>query len=254
MQKKLSATRVNRLATTAVALLMTTGVSFAQAQGEMDHGKMNHGSGAASAPTQWADPGKAQQSGVVDGKPAEAPAMDHSAHGGMMSGMDHHGGGMGGKMGGMDREGGHGGGMMRKMICGFADKLDGRLAFLKAELKLTEAQTATWTGFEAAWKAAAEKALAKCAAMDAHMDMEHGDSGVLGKLTMMETHMTDHLEVVRAQKAALEPLLKNLTDEQKKVANETLTGVMKVGGMGGGMGQGMGGGGMGGGMKHDRHH
>lgn len=249
MQKKLSALRVNKLAASALALLMTTGVSFAQAQSEMDHskmdhGKMNHDSGAA--PTQWADPGKAQQSGVVDGKPAEAPASDHSAHGGMMSGMDHHGGGMSGKMGGMDREGGHGGGMMRKMICGFADKLDGRLAFLKAELKLTEAQMATWTAFEAAWKAAAEKALAKCAAMDAHMDMEHGDSGVLGKLTMMETHMTDHLEVVRAQKAALEPLLKNLTDEQKKVANETLTGVMKVGGMGGG--------GMGGGMKHDRHH
>jgi hypothetical protein len=248
MQKKSGALRGDTLAVAAVALLMTAGVSIAQAQGEMDHSKMNHGSGAAPAPTQWVDPGKTQTNGVVDGKPAETPAMDHASHGGMMSGMDHHGGGMGGKMGGMDRDGGHGGGMMRKMICGFADKLDGRLAFLKAELKLTEAQTATWTSFETAWKAAGEKALAKCAAMDAHMDMEHGDSGVLGKLTMMETHMTDHLEVVRAQKAALEPLFKTLTDEQKKVANETLAGVMKVGGMGGGSG------GMGGGMKHDRHH
>ena len=259
MQKKKTRTsHATMIAASAFALLLGAGVPVALAQSgmdhsKMDHGKMNHDSGAASAPAQWADPGKAQQGGVVDGKPADASAMDHAGHGGMMSGMDHQGGGMGGKMAGMERDGGHGGGMMRKMICGFADKLDGRLAFLKAELKLTDAQAATWTTFETAWKAAAEKALAKCAAMDAHMDMEHGDSGVLGKLTMMEMHMTDHLEVVRAQKAALEPLLKSLTDEQKKVANETLTGVMKVGGMGGGGGGGMGGMG-GGGMKHGRHH
>ena len=252
MQKKNTRTTHRMMvAASALALLLGAGAPAAMAQNgmdhsKMDHGKMNHDSGASPAPAQWVDPGKAPQGGVVDGKPADASAMDHAGHGGMMSGMDHQGGGMGGKMAGME----HGGGMMRKMICGFADKLDGRLAFLKAELKLTDAQAATWTTFESAWKAAAEKALAKCAAMDAHMDMEHGDSGVLGKLTMMETHMTDHLEVVRAQKAALEPLLKNLTDEQKKIANETLTGVMKVGGMGGGMG----GGGMGGGMKHDRHH
>lgn len=252
MQKKKTRTpHATMIAASVFSLLLGGGVSVARAQSEMDHskmdhGKMNHDSGAAPASAQWVDPGKAQQGGVVDGKPANADAMDHAGHGGMMSGMDHQGGGMGGKMAGME----HGGGMMRKMICGFADKVDGRLAFLKAELKLTDAQAATWTTFETAWKVAAEKALAKCAAMDGHMDMEHGDSGVLGKLTMMETHMTDHLEVVRAQKAALEPFLKSLTDEQKKVANETLTGVMKVGGMGGGGMGGM----SGGGMKHGRHH
>ena len=83
--------------------------------------------------------------------------------------------------------------------------------------------------------------------MNAHMNMDHGDMGVLGKLSMMETHMVDHLEVVRAQKAALEPLFKALTEDQKKVANETLSGVMKVG-----MQMGGGGGGMGGGAHH-RH-
>ena len=102
-----------------------------------------------------------------------------------------------------------------------------------------------WSAFETAWKAAAQTALAKCDAMNAHMNMDHGDAGVLGKLSMMETHMVDHLEVVRAQKAALEPLFKALTDDQKKIANETLSGVMKVGMQ-------MGGGGMGGGAHH-RH-
>ena len=72
------------------------------------------------------------------------------------------------------------------------------------------ATTAVWSAFETAWKAAAQTALAKCDAMNAHMNMDHGDMGVLGKLSMMETHMVDHLEVVRAQKAALEPLFKAL--------------------------------------------
>lgn len=57
--------------------------------------------------------------------------------------------------------------------------------------------------------------------------------------------MVDHLEVIRAQKAALEPLFNVLSDDQKKAANETLTHVMKVG-------MSMGGGGMSemGGMDH----
>ena len=254
MTKKQNFSRATWLATSAAALLLAAGVTVAQAQGgamdhsKMDHSKMDHGAHDA-APTQWVDPGKAQQGGVVDGKPMDGAGMDHSGHGGMGGGMA---GGMGGGMmghGGMDHgkdQGGGHGGMMQKMICGFADKLDGRLAFLKAELKLTDTQTAVWSAFETAWKAAAQTALAKCDAMNAHMNMDHGDAGVLGKLSMMETHMVDHLEVVRAQKAALEPLFKALTDDQKKLANETLSGVMKVGMQMGG------GGGMGGGAHH-RH-
>ncbi len=245
MTKKQYFSRATWLTTSAAALLLAAGVTTAQAQGgAMDHSKMDHGA-HETAPTQWADPGKAQQGGVVDGKPMDNAGMDHSGHGGMGGGMMGHGGMGGGMDHGKEQGGGHGG-VMQKMICGFADKLDGRLAFLKAELKLTDAQAAVWSAFETAWKAAAQTALAKCDAMNAHMDMDHGDMGVLGKLSMMETHMVDHLEVVRAQKAALEPLFKALTDDQKKIANETLSGVMKVGMQMGG------GGGMGGGARH-RH-
>ncbi len=252
MMRKRKYSRAAWLATSVMAISLAAGVTAAQGQGgamdhgKMDHSKMDHGAHDA-APTQWADPGKAQQGAVVDGKPVENGGIDHSGHAGMsgsMNGGSMNGGGMMGHggMGGMDhskdQSGGHGG-MMQKMICGFADKLDGRLAFLKAELKLTDAQATVWSTFETAWKAAAQAALAKCDAMNAHMDMDHGDMGVIGKLSMMETHMVDHLEVVRAQKSALEPLFKALTDEQKKTANETLSGVMKVGmQMGGGTGGG----------------
>ncbi len=262
MMPKRKFSRATWLTASAAALLLAAGVTVAQAQdgavdhSKMDHSKMDHGAHDA-APAQWADPGKAQQGAVVDGKPVDNAGSGHDmmGHGGMGGGGMGHGGmghgGMGGGMGGMDHgkdQGAGHGGMMQKMICGFADKLDGRLAFLKAELKLTDAQAAAWSTFETAWKAAAQSALAKCDAMNAHMDMDHGDMGVLGKLSMMETHMVDHLEVVRAQKAAIEPLFKALTDDQKKTANETLSGVMKVGMQMGGGGMG----GMGGGARH-RH-
>ena len=41
-------------------------------------------------------------------------------------------------MGGMARHGGGMAGMMQHMMCGFTEHLDGRLAYLKAELKLTD--------------------------------------------------------------------------------------------------------------------
>jgi hypothetical protein len=201
--------------------------------------------------------------------PAQPKVTDHSGmgHGGMggMGGMGH--GGMGdGGVGGMDHAGG-GGDMMKQMMCGFTEHLDARLAYLRTELKITEQQMPQWNAFADAWRAIAQKASAKCAAADEHQT--DGKHDVLSQLSMMEDHMVDHLEVVRAQKAALEPLFNALSDDQKKAANETLTGVMKVGmsmgrgGMGsmqregggmGGMGS-MGHGGMGqgggmGGMQH----
>jgi hypothetical protein len=85
------------------------------------------------------------------------------------------------------------------------------------------------------------------------MRADHSKPAVLNKLSMMENHRVDHLEVVRSQKAAIESLFTTLSDEQKKTANEALTGIMKVGkSMGDMMGGGMGGmmsGGMGG-MSH----
>jgi hypothetical protein len=68
---------------------------------------------------------------------------------------------------------------------------------------------------------------------------------------MMEKHMSIHLDIIRAQKAAIEPLFTALSDEQRKIASETLTSVLKVGmQMGGGMSHGGGMGGMMGGMSH----
>ncbi|HTO79089.1 MAG TPA: Spy/CpxP family protein refolding chaperone [Methylocystis sp.] len=191
---------------------------------------------------------------------AQAPAQPPQGGGAM--GHDMMGGHDMGGMGGHDMMGSGMGAMMRKMTCGFAEHLDGRLAYLKAELKLTDAQQAAWTSFTDAYRAAAQTGLQKCAALDAAASGDHAKHhGVLGHLTMMERHMTDHLEVVRALKAAIEPFFATLTEEQKKAAEQAMSGVMGVGmggmmgGSGGGMMGGMGesGGGMMGGMMggHD---
>ncbi len=232
----------------AAALLIAAslGVARAEDQAGVDHSKMDHSGmdhsahGAApSGQVQWADPGKAQSAGAPK---AEAPKADeHAGHhggdagggksGGMMGGMM---GGMGG-MGGMDHGGSGGGmaGMMQHMMCGFTEHLDGRLAYLKAELKLTAEQTSAWENFADAWRGVAQKANAKCAATDNRPD--NSKPPVLQKLQKMENHMADHLEIVRAQKAAIEPLFTALSEDQKKTASETLTGIMKVGmSMGGG--------------------
>jgi hypothetical protein len=202
---------------------------------------------AASAVAQTAPPAP----------PAPPPggAMDHGAMGHDMKGM----GGMGGAaMGGMDHGAGggmagmsHGGGgmgMMQKMLCGVTEHVDGRLAYLKAELKLTDQQQGAWNTFADAYRAATQKTAKICASNEAAAaggdhSMHHG---VLGHLSMMEHHMSDHLDSLRALKGAIEPLYSALTDEQKKTADHVLTDVMEVGmGKMGGGGMDHGGGGMG---------
>ena len=213
---------LGRLATATAALLFSAGVALAQAPqsppapaGGMDHGAMGH-----------------------DMKGMDMKGMDG------MGGMDH-GGGMGGMMGGMEHGGGMAG-MMRHMLCGVTEHVEGRLAYLKAELKLTDAQQAAWNTFADAYRATTQKTAKVCAEMDAAGPDHSMHKGVLGHLTMMEHHMSDHLDSVRGLKAAIEPLFAVLTEDQKKTADHVMTHIMDVGmSMGGGMG-GM----MGGGMEH----
>jgi hypothetical protein len=133
--------------------------------------------------------------------------MDHE----MM--MGHEGGGSDGMMGG------------GRMMCHMSEHVDGRLAFLKAELKITEAQAPQWSAFADAFRADAQKMGQMCATMK-----EHGASMMTAdfpdRLAMMEQHVTMHLESLRALKAAAQPLFAVLTDEQKKTANKILHGPM----------------------------
>jgi len=108
------------------------------------------------------------------------------------------------------------------MMGAMARHVEGRLAFLKAELKITDAQLPLWNAVADAMRANAKTM----------SDMAGGMMGgsqaatVPDKLATREKMMTAHLEALRKFKAAVDPLYAALSDEQKKTADELLIGPM----------------------------
>jgi hypothetical protein len=139
-----------------------------------------------------------------------------------MPGMMQGGGMSMGSQEGMGHEGMMGPGMM---MCHMGGHVEGRLAYLKTELKITEAQMPQWNAFADAFRANGQKMAQQCAMMKEHSGaMMSAD--LPERLNMMEQHMTMHLDSLRAIKAAMLPLYAVLSDEQKKTANEVMKGPM----------------------------
>jgi hypothetical protein len=121
------------------------------------------------------------------------------------------------------------GGMpMMRMMMGqdgmhmMAGHIEGRLAFLKTELKITDAQLPLWNAFAQAMR---DNATAMAA-------MPHAMTGIdqapafPDKLAARETLLTARLEAVRKLKVAADPLYIALYADQKKTANEIMLGPM----------------------------
>jgi hypothetical protein len=128
-------------------------------------------------------------------------------------------------------------GMMGSGSSGMAmvDRVEGRIAFLRAELKITDAQTSAWNGFAEALRANARK-LADVRA--GAMGQQSGGQTLAQRLDAQEQWLGARLEGTRALKAALAPLWTALSDEQKKSADELLAphmGMTMMAGMPGGM-------------------
>jgi hypothetical protein len=110
-----------------------------------------------------------------------------------------------------------------------ADHVEGRIAFLKTELKITDAQQPLWNAVGDAMRANAKDMAAMMPLMQSMMQ----PSGTLPeKLAGREKAMTAHLEALRKLKAAIDPLYAALSDEQKKSADQLMVGPMGIMGMG----------------------
>lgn len=108
------------------------------------------------------------------------------------------------------------------MMGAMARHVEGRLAFLKTELKITDAQLPLWN-------AVADAIRADAKGMGAMSDGMMGASQATtlpDKLALREKIMTAHLEALRRLKAAVDPLYAALSDEQKKTADELVMGPM----------------------------
>lgn len=137
---------------------------------------------------------------------------------GMMGGMPMMQGGMMGHMGGM-MMGGEGGQMM-----GPGKHVEGRLAFLRAEIKITDAQNAPWKTFADAVRAA-NKSMAGAMPMQARR-ANLPKSTWLDRMDQDEQAAATRLAAIKSVRAAAEPLYAALNDEQKKIADELMAGPM----------------------------
>jgi len=118
--------------------------------------------------------------------------------------------------------------MGRMGMMGMAEHIEGRVAFLKAELKITEAQMPQWNAFADALRANARRMSEMKATMMQGGMMDQGNAPVSApeRLDRMEKMMTAMLEGLKETKAALTPLYSVLTEEQKKVADQLIHGPM----------------------------
>ena len=118
------------------------------------------------------------------------------------------------------------------------ERVDGRLAFMKTELKITEKQSTAWDKLAETIRTTSE----------AHRDMmrsrmEERRSGDFFKkplperLAYQQTHLEARLEQVKSVSEAVDQLYAVLDTSQKKAADEIVLPMMGMGGgmMGGGM-------------------
>ena len=110
-------------------------------------------------------------------------------------------------------------------MCGMMSAhIDGRLAYLKTELKITDPQTSVWNAYAEAARDNAQGMAARCTAM---MTTTGATSLSLpDRLDQHEQFMAAQLESIRTMNKALKPLLAALSDGQKQTANQFFGGPM----------------------------
>jgi len=107
--------------------------------------------------------------------------------------------------------------------CRAYDHIDGQLAFIKAELKITAAQDPQWNVFATAFRADKEKQAHLCkTAQEQNRAMM--SASLPESMKMKEERLTEQLDSLRALDAAVQALYSILGREQKKTADEIMKG------------------------------
>jgi Spy/CpxP family protein refolding chaperone len=109
-------------------------------------------------------------------------------------------------------------------LCRVDEHVDGQLGYIKAELKITEAQTAQWNVFADAFRADKEKQAQTCKTVQEQM-RSMASAPLPDSMKIMADRLSARLESIRAMYAAIGPLYGSLSQEQKKKADEIMKGV-----------------------------
>lgn len=174
---------------------------------------------SASVQAQPADPHHPGQA-ATPAQPAPPPAAQHDMMGGsmpmmnmpMMMNMMRMMATMGSAMAGMDG----------------IDRIEGRIAFLRTEIKITEAQTSVWNAYADALRANAKR-LGELRASTMQQSAAAPAATLTARLDQQERWLLARLEGIRTMRAALANLYGVLSDEQKKTADELLAPRMGMG-------------------------
>ncbi len=102
--------------------------------------------------------------------------------------------------------------------------IDGRLAYSKAELKITDAQEHLWDAYAEAAQGRAKAMSARCTAMMGGAGA--GTTNLLERMDQREQFMAAQLDALRAMNAAMKPLYDSFSDSQKQVADRLFWGPM----------------------------
>lgn len=173
-----------------------------------------HHPAPAGAPAETAEPAEAAPQ-----PSAPAPGSGAAMPGGMMGGdmmkmmqemMGRHAGTMRGMMpGGAGMQDGMTGKMMAP------EHVEGRIAFLRTELKVTDAQQPLWEAVAAALR---ENARASAGMMQQEADA----TGLPASLERQELQLSGRLEALQRLRAAVEPFYASLDEAQKAAADSLL--------------------------------
>lgn len=109
------------------------------------------------------------------------------------------------------------------MACQADQHVDGQLAFIKAELNITQEQEPAWGVFAESFRADKQKKMSSCLS-DQEQARRLASANLLDSMKVMEMRLSDQLNSLRGMEAAIQPLYGVLSKEQKKKADEILKG------------------------------
>jgi len=198
----------------AFALAAMMSVAQAQTAADQDH-QAHHPDGATATPT------------ATQGQPVPAPTPRPAGQPGMMMKMDQ----MGSMTGQPDGQSGMMS-MMHRMMMGQPggmglpfEHIEGRIAFLKTELKITDAQAPQWNAFADVLRANAKAHQGMHGKMMAQGGMPSSSSWP-ERLAFQQKALSTRLDTLKALETAAKPLYAVLTEEQRTLADQLLASPM----------------------------
>ncbi len=114
-------------------------------------------------------------------------------------------------------------GQSAELMCRAYDHIDGQLAYIKAELKLTPAQEAQWNVFASVFRDDKERQAQSCRRAQ-EQNRQMLAASLPDSLRLKAQRLSEQLDSLRRLEAAVQPFYDGLSKDQKKIADEIMKG------------------------------